>query len=143
MRDFTGGEVYPGAGAPHLVFKCLPAVLERSAAATTVPIAQDSVFAAASKSTAATAVDDAVAFSSGDGGGGSGSGGGNGDATLDWGLLVPDGASDTSGPSSAAGGGTTGPTGTRRRFVADGALGRLARWLRCLGAGTFTRRSAL
>ena len=32
-----------GAGAPHLVFRCLPAVLERATAATTLPVAESSV----------------------------------------------------------------------------------------------------
>ena len=39
----AGGFVYPGAGAPHLVFRCLPAVLERATAATTLPVAESSV----------------------------------------------------------------------------------------------------
>ena len=34
--------MYPGAGAPHLVFRCLPAVLERATAATTLPVAESS-----------------------------------------------------------------------------------------------------
>ena len=31
-KENAGGFVYPGAGAPHLVFRCVPAVLERATA---------------------------------------------------------------------------------------------------------------
>jgi hypothetical protein len=167
--SFRGGNVYPGAGSPHLVFQCLPAVLERAAAATTVAIAQDSVAAVAAAAVAAArarahappaavaaaaaaiavAVDDAAVPTSE--GGGTAAGGcaaafPDGAPPLDW-ALVPDGASAARGPPTGAGasadadmegeggGGTAEDVegGRRRCFVADGALGRLARWLRCLG----------
>ena len=136
VRDFTGGEVYPGAGAPHLVFRCLPAVLERSAAATTLPIAHDSVKAAAAAGS--VVVEDATTVPATTSGGGG--------AVLDWGL-VPDGASAARGPASATSsatsaaaaegattsGATSGGTSRRRCFVADGALGRLA-WAAARGS---------
>ena len=56
IRTFAGGSVYPGAGAPHLVFRCLPAVLERATAATTLPIAESSVEEATRRRAAAAAV---------------------------------------------------------------------------------------
>ena len=81
-RGFRGGAMYPGAGAANLVFKALPAVIERVAAAVVAPVA------------------------------------------------VGSRAEDAGATPASAG---DGAVGRRHKFVADGALGRLARWLRCLG----------
>ena len=121
-----GGKVFPGAGAPNLVFGCLPGVLERAAAAVVAPIALganppgfpdervgsnptggadvngiDTSAAAAADKNGPTALLKAVAGESS--------------------AVEGTGDIETSSPPA------------RHRFVADGNLGRLARWLRCLG----------
>ena len=120
----AGGFVYPGAGAPHLVFRCLPAVLERATAATTLPVAESSVVreaarraAAAAASSSSSSRDLSTALLADCG-------------SLDWGLGASAASHEGSGDESAHGEGTH---ERQRRFVADGSLGRLARWLRCLG----------
>ena len=59
----VGGFVYPGAGAPHLVFRCLPAVLERATAATTLPVAESSVAREAARRAARSAAAHSAAAS--------------------------------------------------------------------------------
>ena len=116
IRTFAGGFVYPGAGAPHLVFRCLPAVLERATAATTLPIAESSVEEATRRRAAAAAVASS----------GQGLRDTRADSSVDWALGEMVGDDDASHP-------TADTEERQRRFVADGSLGRLARWLRCLG----------
>jgi len=128
----AGGFVYPGAGAPHLVFRCLPAVLERATAATTLPVAESSVAREAARRAARSAAARSAAASSASA---------DVDSRLpDWGLGVSaEGSSVTKSREGSASPreGTAlregGSDERRRRFVADGSLGRLARWLRCLG----------
>ena len=117
----AGGFVYPGAGAPHLMFRCLPAVLERATAATTLPVAESSVAREAARRAAAAAASsrDLSTGSFADGG------------SLDWGLGGPSAASHEGSEEHEEHG--EGTRERQRRFVADGSLGRLARWLRCLG----------
>ena len=124
-KEHAGGFVYPGAGAPHLVFRCLPAVLERATAATTLPVAESSVAREAARRAAAAAAA-AAASSSRDLSTASFADGGS----LDWGLGAPSATSHEGSADEEHGEGTH---ERQRRFVAAGSLGRLARWLRCLG----------
>jgi len=149
VRDFAG-EVFPGAGAPHLMFRCLPAVLERAAAATTLSIAQvsaaDAAAGLAERAAAAMAAREAAAAARGRAGevvgeaegapaaaaaagglGGAAAAVAAASAANDGTLVVWDTADDITYPLEPS------SPGESRRFVADGALGRLARWLRCLG----------
>ena len=136
VRAYADGDVFPGAGAPNLTFRCLPAVLERAAAATTAPVAESTVAAIRVAASAAKAVETR-----------------RGDAassTVDWGLEARtpgvEGTRDADGDEDEVGSGL----GTNLKFVTDGSLGRLARWLRALGvdaehvpAGAAGRHDAL
>ena len=57
VRAYADGDVFPGAGAPNLTFRCLPAVLERAAAAATAPVAESTVAAIRVAASAAKAVE--------------------------------------------------------------------------------------
>ena len=142
VREYADGDVFPGAGAPDLTFRCLPAVLERAAAATTAAVAETTVAAIRVAASAAKAAETR-----------------RGDAaspSVDWGLS-PGTEGDQKDPRRGVeetkdedededGSGE----GTNLKFVTDGSLGRLARWLRALGvdaehvpAGAAGRHDAL
>ena len=142
VREYADGDVFPGAGAPDLTFRCLPAVLERAAAATTAAVAETTVAAIRVAASAAKAAETRRGSDASPG--------------VDWGL-----SPGTEGDQKDARRGVEetkdededddgSGEGTNLKFVTDGSLGRLARWLRALGvdaehvpAGAAGRHDAL